>query len=146
MVKGSENQPLTNAKDPSLASAYLAKSRIEANPAVDSGLATLQTARKPPRMITRSAAISLLLSLYAFASLRGESTIDFQPGDSIANVLTRQVGQIVELRLKSGEKMGGKVEKVGAHLVHLSQITGAEFFEAAVAVEDVTAVVVRAKK
>jgi len=62
------------------------------------------------------------------------------------SVLQRQVGQSVELRMKSGEKIGGKLEKANEKLVHLTQLTGAEYFEAAVAVEDIAAVVVRAKK
>lgn len=49
------------------------------------------------------------------------------------------------LVLRSGEKLGGKIEKVGTNLVHLSQLTGAEFFEAVVDLESISAVVVRAK-
>jgi hypothetical protein len=40
----------------------------------------------------------------------------------------------------------GKIEKVGDKLVHLAQLTGAEFFDAAVDAADVSAVVVRTKK
>jgi hypothetical protein len=53
---------------------------------------------------------------------------------------------MVELRMKSGEKLGGKIEKVGAKLVHLSQLTGAEFYDAAVDLDAISAVVVRARK
>ncbi len=62
------------------------------------------------------------------------------------SVLQHQVGQSVELRMRSGEKIGGKLEKVNEKVAHLTQLTGAEYFEAAVAVEDIAAVVVRAKK
>ena len=48
--------------------------------------------------------------------------------------------------MTSGEKIGGKVEKVNEDLVHLSQLTGAEYFEAAVDLNAVAAVLVRAKK
>ena len=59
--------------------------------------------------------------------------------------MQKNVGQTVELRMKSGEKIVGKLEKVGDKLVHLSQLTGAEFFDAAVDAADVAAVVVRTK-
>ena len=72
--------------------------------------------------------------------------LEFQPSDTISTILTRQVGQSVELKLKSGEKIAGKVDTVGEKLVHLTQLVGAEFFEGAVSIEDVAAVVVRAKK
>jgi hypothetical protein len=49
----------------------------------------------------------------------------------------------VEVRLKNGEKLIGKVELVGANVVHLSALTGQEFFDAAVALTDISAVVVR---
>lgn len=91
---------------------------------------------------------SLLVAvILAFASsdLIAQSKIDLQPSDTIISILQRNTGQTVELRMKSGEKIGGKVEKVGDKLVHLSQLTGAEFFDAAVDTADVAAVIVRTK-
>lgn len=71
--------------------------------------------------------------------------IDFKSEDSIASILRRQAGQAVELRLVSGEKIGGKVDKVGESLVYLTQLTGQEFFEAAVDIESISAVVARSQ-
>ena len=71
--------------------------------------------------------------------------IDFLPDDNVKTLLQRQVGKTVELRMRSGEKIGGKLEKVGDTMVHLSQLTGAEFYEAAVAMDAISAVVMRAK-
>ncbi|MFZ1219159.1 MAG: hypothetical protein WAO00_07690 [Chthoniobacterales bacterium] len=82
---------------------------------------------------------------FACANLFGQGKIDLQTGDTILGILQKNVGQVVELRMKSGEKIAGKIEKVGDKLVHLSQLTGAEFFDAAVDAADVAAVVVRAK-
>src|SRR6266446_9640176 len=80
-----------------------------------------------------------------YSNLSAQSKIDLQPSDTIISILQRNTGQTVELRMKSGEKIGGKVEKVGDKLVHLSQLTGAEFFDAAVDTADVAAVIVRTK-
>jgi hypothetical protein len=77
--------------------------------------------------------------------LFGQGKIDLQLSDSIRDILERNVGQTLELRLKSGEKIGGKVAKLGDKLVFLSQISGAEFFDAAVEIGDVAAVVVRVR-
>jgi hypothetical protein len=89
----------------------------------------------------------LVLSLCCcFLTATFAQGLDIQPNDTIQSVLQRQVGQTVELRMKSGEKIGGKLEKANEKLVHLTQLTGVEYFEAAVAVEDIAAVVVRAKK
>ena len=95
------------------------------------------------KFLQRSLLIVLLSSTSLFAA---DGKLELKDDDSIKIILSRQVGQLVELRLGSGDKIGGKVEKVGANLVHLSQITGAEFFEAVVDLESVSAVVVRTKK
>ena len=94
------------------------------------------------KFLQRSLLIVLLSSTSLFAA---DGKLELKDDDSVKSVLLRQVGQVVELRLGSGEKIGGKVEKVGENLVHLTQLTGAEFFEAAVDIESVSAVVVRAK-
>lgn len=93
--------------------------------------------------------LSLLITLaFAFActSAFAQGKIDLQTSDTILGILQKNIGQVVELRMKSGEKIGGKLEKVGDKLVHLSQLTGADFFDAAVDAADVSAVVVRTKK
>ena len=87
----------------------------------------------------------LLVFLSAAPLLAVDGKVELKSEDFVKNILERQVGQIVELRLGSGDKIGGKVEKVGENLVHLSQLTGAEFFEAVVDLESISAVVVRTK-
>src|SRR3954462_8070327 len=89
----------------------------------------------------------LIAFVFAFAcgDLIAQGKIDLQTGDTILGILQKNVGQVVELRMKSGEKIAGKIEKVGDKLVHLSQLTGAEFFDAAVDAADVAAVLVRTK-
>jgi hypothetical protein len=92
---------------------------------------------------------SLLLALlFAFggANLFAQGKIDLQTSDTILGILQKNIGQTVELRMKSGEKIAGKLEKVGDKLVHLSALTGAEFYDAAVDAGDVSAVVVRTRK
>jgi len=94
--------------------------------------------------------MKLSLAIVAVLCLSGlnifaQGKIDLQSGDTIHDVLERSVGQTVELRLKSGEKIGGKVQKLGDKLVQLSQLSGAEFYDAAVEIADVSAVVFRAK-
>jgi hypothetical protein len=93
---------------------------------------------------------SLLFSLavglaFVCSDLSAQTKIDLQPNDTIVSILQKNVGQMVELRMNSGEKVGGKLEKVGDKLVHLSQLTGMEYFDAAVDTSQISAVIVRAK-
>ena len=93
----------------------------------------------------RSSLVIAFIFALVCSNLSAQSKIDLQPSDTIISILQRNTGQTVELRMKSGEKIGGKVEKVGDKLVHLSQLTGAEFFDAAIDTADISAVVVRIK-
>ena len=92
-------------------------------------------------MLSIFAALALLAA-NAFA----QGNIDLQQGDTMRAVLERQVGQVVDLRLKSGEKIGGKLEKVTDALAHLTQLTGAEYYDAAVDVNEIAALTVRTKQ
>lgn len=88
------------------------------------------------------------LTILAFMSTLAVSAIaadkfSFTADDTTLTVLTRQVGQKVELRLKSGEKLSGTVKAVGASCVHLGSLSGQEFFDAVIAKEDISAVVLR---
>jgi hypothetical protein len=89
-----------------------------------------------------------LVTVLAFAcsNLSAQTKIDLQQSDTIASILQKNVGQMVELRMNSGEKVGGKVEKVGDKLVHLSALTGMEYFDAAVDASHISAVIVRKNK
>lgn len=90
-----------------------------------------------------SLCVALLLAL---SPALAQVNLDLQPNDSMQAVLQRQVGQNVELRMASGEKIGGKLEKVNDKLAFLSQLTGAEYFSSVVVIDEIAAVVVRAKK
>ena len=89
--------------------------------------------------------LPILIVAAFFSTAFGQTKLELQPNDTMRAVLERQVGQSVELRLKSGEKVGGKLEKVTEKLALLSQLTGAEYFDGVVDVENVAAIVVRAK-
>ena len=90
----------------------------------------------------------LIVFVFAFActNLFAQGKIDLQTSDIILGILQKNIGQVVELRMKSGEKIAGRLEKVGDKLVHLAQLTGAAFYDAAVDASDVSAVVVRTRK
>ena len=74
-----------------------------------------------------------------------QTKLDLQANDTIRIVLERQVGKPVELRMKSGEKIGGKLAKVTDRLAHLSQIADADFYDAAVEIDSIAIVVVRVR-
>jgi hypothetical protein len=86
---------------------------------------------------------TLAFALAATPALAQEITV--QAADSIQTVLAARKGQAVTLRLSGGQEIGGKVKDVTPRLVVLGAVTGREFFDAAVAIEKIDAVLVRAK-
>ena len=98
-------------------------------------------------MATMNQLLLVLFAVVGFAApdAFAQSKIELQTNDTVRSVLERQTGKPVELRLKSGEKIAGKLQKVTDNLAHLAQITDADFYDAAVDLESVAAVVVRAR-
>jgi hypothetical protein len=91
-----------------------------------------------------SAAIAL--ALLCTPALSGAEGVSVEANDGIDTFLKKHTGQVVEIRLKSGEKIAGKVALVGDKVLHLSQLTGQDFFDAVIDVKDVSAVIVRARQ
>jgi hypothetical protein len=90
---------------------------------------------------------SLLLGIVVAAmtcsSVLAQEKAALQANATVLSIIQGSVGKGVELHLRSGEKMGGKVAQVTDSVVHLSNLAGAEFFDAFVDVKDISAVVVR---
>ena len=86
--------------------------------------------------------VMIITSVVGASSFAQDKT-GLQANASVAGILQGNTGKSVELHLRSGEKMGGKVAQVTDSVVHLSNLTGAEYFDAFVDMKDVSAVVVR---
>jgi hypothetical protein len=85
----------------------------------------------------------MIVAVAASCSVFAQEKAALQPNATVASLLAGSAGKSVELHLRSGEKMGGKVAQVTDNVVHLSNLTGAEYFDAFVDVKDISAVVVR---
>jgi hypothetical protein len=85
----------------------------------------------------------VILTAVICASSFAQDKASLQSNATVVSLLQGSVGKSVELHLRSGEKMGGKVAQVTGNIVHLSNLTGAEYFDAFVDVKDISAVVVR---
>ena len=109
-------------------------------------LANLAVLRQNGAIMKRLSLLIGCIVALACSNVFAQGKIDLQTSDTILGILQKNIGQVVELRMKSGEKIAGKLEKVGDKVVHLSQLTGAEFYDAAVDAEDISAVVVRTRK
>src|SRR5437762_12398704 len=88
--------------------------------------------------------LGIILAAIACSTLPAEKKPAVLPNATVLSILQASAGKAVELHLRSGEKIGGRVGQVTDNIVYLSHLTGAEFFDAFVDVKDVSAVVIRA--
>lgn len=69
-----------------------------------------------------------------------ESKIEIKANTSMKDVLTDNTGKRVGLRLASGEEVEGTVTTVGNYLVHISRLSGKDFYDAVVSIDKISAV------
>jgi hypothetical protein len=95
-------------------------------------------------MKTPSLVLAATLTLGLSAAVTA-APLSVGASDTIASVMSAQKGARVTLRLKSGQELTGVVRSVGSSVVHLGELTGKEYFDAAVGISDIEAVVVRVR-
>lgn len=66
--------------------------------------------------------------------------------DNMRTILESDVGIPVKLRLRSGSELSGTVVRVGNGIVQLGEISGMEFYDAIVNIDDISAVLVKVRK
>ena len=89
-------------------------------------------------------AAALLLALAAGLAAQ-EARLPVSTQDTPRTVLQRHIGKAVTLKLDSGDEIAGKVRLVGDRIVHLEELAGKEFYDAVVDLDEVAAVIVRAR-
>ena len=88
--------------------------------------------------------LGIIIAAITGSSLLAQEKPAIQPNATVISILQGNAGKTVELHLRSGEKVGGRVGQVTDNIVYLSHLTGAEFYDAFVDVKDISAVVIRA--
>ena len=87
---------------------------------------------------------SFLLALPALPAQAQD--LNVSANDTLQSVLAAQKGKRVTLRLSGGQEITGLMREATAKLVVLGGLAGREFFDAAVPLEKVEAVLVRTKQ
>jgi len=87
--------------------------------------------------------LAVVIAAVTCSSLPAQEKAALQPNAIVVGILQSSTGKSVELHLRSGEKMGGKLAQVTANIVHLPNVTDAEYFDAFVDTKDISAIVVR---
>ena len=74
-----------------------------------------------------------------------QEKLEVSDADTVKVVLERQLGKRVAVVLSTGQEMNGVVTKVTRDMLHLSEVTGREFYDAVVPLDRINAVVIRVR-
>jgi hypothetical protein len=90
-------------------------------------------------------ALAALAAFFALALPAQAQDLSFGPGDSVQSLLSAQRGKTVTVRTSGGQELTGKVRDANQRMVVLSGLAGREFFDAAIPLEKIEAVLIRTK-
>ena len=74
-----------------------------------------------------------------------KAVLQVEKADSVRSVLARQIDKRVTLVLAPGQELTGTVRSVGDGVVHLSELSGRDFFDAVVDLQKISAVLVKVR-
>ena len=74
-----------------------------------------------------------------------DQAIDLNSPEAIRHTLEQQAGKRVKFKLVSGQDLEGKVSKVRSQAVVITELSGMEFFDATVRVDQIASVIVRVR-
>src|SRR5262252_9441635 len=89
--------------------------------------------------------VAVAVHLPLTAALAQDVKLEVKSSDTVKSVLERMVGKRVSVVLTSGPELSGVVSSVGDKVVLLTQLTGREFFDGVVNIEQIGAVIVRTR-
>ena len=89
--------------------------------------------------------VALVVASYLPGAYAQDTKLDVRSADTVKSVLERQAGKRVSVVLNTGQELSGVVSSVGDKVVHLSELSGREFFDAVVSLEHIRAVVLRVR-
>jgi len=88
----------------------------------------------------------VLIALLATMQTVTAGQLTINNDDTMANVLAGQKGKKITITLTQGEELSGTVANITDELLHLEQLTGKEFYDAVIAVKEISAVIIRTKE
>jgi len=90
--------------------------------------------------------LSLLLAPLAVQAADKKDRYLIRSSDNIHTILQQEIDLPVKLQLKSGAQISGIVARLGVGVVQISEVSGMELFDAVVKIDDISAVLFRARK
>ena len=90
-------------------------------------------------------AITMVFFACTGTLLAEEGRFELNDSYGMKDLLTSYTGKRVSVKVDGGEALEGTITKVGSHLVHLSKLSGKDFYDAVVVIDRINAVVLRVR-
>ena len=75
-----------------------------------------------------------------------ESKGELKASATIHDILMERVGKRTTIRLQSGEDIEGIVTMVGNSLLHITKLTGKDFYDAVISIDKINGVIMRVRE
>lgn len=89
--------------------------------------------------------ISVLASSIAAPAFSEENVFQFGKDNSLQTNLLQFKGKTIEIQLKSGGQLAGKLSEVGSQSILLKELRGKEYYDALIVIDDIAAVIFKAR-
>jgi hypothetical protein len=97
------------------------------------------------KSIFLSVVMVLVFSLVFTNLFAEERKYELNTTSVIKDILKEHIGKMVTVRLDSGEALEGLVVKVGDHLVHISRLSGKDFYDAVARIDRISTVIFKVR-
>ena len=92
----------------------------------------------------------LVLALFCIAVAASglwaqEKSYELKSAATVKDILSENIGKRLIVRMDGGENLEGTVHKVGDGLVHISKLSGRDFYDATVRIDRITAVIFKVR-
>jgi hypothetical protein len=97
------------------------------------------------RRLVGTVFLGIFCLTFPLVSIADEQPLTVQGNLPMRDNLKTKVGSKVSLQLVGGQELSGKVVEVGENAVHLSELSGKEFYDAVIRLDQISALVVRVR-
>ena len=98
------------------------------------------------RFLTVAALLVLGTTVPVVGARAEEAAFTLKASDTMRDVLSQYTGKKVALRIESGDEIEGTVTMVGNSLLHISKLSGKEFYDAVISIDKISAVRMRMRE
>lgn len=97
------------------------------------------------RVIALLVVMSVMATSIATTAFSEENVFQFGKDKSLQTNLLQFKGKTIEIQLKTGGQLTGKLSEIGTQSILLKELRGKEYYDALIVIDDITAIIFKAR-